>query len=240
MSSPAGDELFYFLCIFFIIMVGFVMSFHMAFGGDVEEFRAWNYAFYSLFLMIMGDFDYYNMWRSNRFLAPIFMMLFLFLVFIVLVNMFVAIISASYASASDELLNSNDDFLSSSLKLFFRDLRMRYFGWVLGKNNKLHRVQRLLTAIAGAFPPVPMPELHTLVPTDRWIGIWIGWRAITSATIPPPRASRNVSRQIHCLRQARRGLLSTLWSHDARTCHCGPNHRFCLWGPKEGLRSKIP
>ena len=137
------------MCIFFIILLGFIMSFHMAFGGDVEEFRSPVDAGYTLFLMINGDFTYYNLQKSNRVLAPLFMLSFLFLVITVLVNMFVAIVSASYASAVDDLANSTDDFLSSSLKLFFRDVRMKYLGWLLGRNNKLHKVQRLLTAIAG-------------------------------------------------------------------------------------------
>jgi hypothetical protein len=32
----AGEELLYFVIIFFIIFLGFAMSFHMAFAGDVR------------------------------------------------------------------------------------------------------------------------------------------------------------------------------------------------------------
>uniref|UniRef100_A0A7S1N9G3 Polycystin cation channel PKD1/PKD2 domain-containing protein n=1 Tax=Eutreptiella gymnastica TaxID=73025 RepID=A0A7S1N9G3_9EUGL len=145
--AEARGQLIYFVLTFMIVFCGFVMSFHMAFGGEVPSFSHWTNSIFTLWNALMGDFDYYEMQRSNRVLAPIFYFSFVAFVFLVLLNMFVAIVVGSYDTVADEVETSGDDFVSSSMKLFFREVRMKYFGWLLGKNNKLFRVHRLLTAI---------------------------------------------------------------------------------------------
>eukprot|EP00668_Euglena_longa_P001127 GGOE01001345.1.p1 GENE.GGOE01001345.1~~GGOE01001345.1.p1 ORF type:complete len:861 (-),score=284.46 GGOE01001345.1:30-2579(-) len=143
----AGEELFYFVIIFFVVFIGFSMSFYMAFCGDVPAFSHWFTSCYSLFSLILGDVDYDSLRDSNRILAPLLFFAYLSLVWFVLVNVFVAIISGAYASAIDNQQTASDDFLASSLKLFFREWKTKLLGCLLERNDKLQKVQRLLTAI---------------------------------------------------------------------------------------------
>eukprot|EP01012_Entosiphon_sulcatum_P064839 TRINITY_DN936_c0_g1_i1.p1 TRINITY_DN936_c0_g1~~TRINITY_DN936_c0_g1_i1.p1 ORF type:complete len:820 (+),score=191.59 TRINITY_DN936_c0_g1_i1:53-2512(+) len=145
--SNAKAELGYFVLIFFIIFMGFAMSFHMAFGDDIYDYRHWIDASLSLWRTLLGDFDYSTLQESNRALAPIFFISFHLLVFFVLANMFIAIINGAYEEASEDVREGKEDFLSSSLQLFFRDVR-RKLSISLFRNytDHLGRVHALLDA----------------------------------------------------------------------------------------------
>lgn len=53
--------------------------------------------------------------------------------------MFVAIISGAYAAANEPQQAMADDFLSSSLRLFLRELRTKLCGCLLERNDKLQK-----------------------------------------------------------------------------------------------------
>eukprot|EP01006_Ploeotia_vitrea_P030854 TRINITY_DN63177_c0_g1_i1.p1 TRINITY_DN63177_c0_g1~~TRINITY_DN63177_c0_g1_i1.p1 ORF type:complete len:881 (-),score=78.19 TRINITY_DN63177_c0_g1_i1:2116-4758(-) len=145
--EEAKEELTYLLIIFGVIFGGFVMAFHMAFGDDIKAFRHWFDTGNTLFATILGDFNYFDMQESNRMLAPIFFFFFIILVFFVLINMFIAVIGCAYAAASFAVRNEGYDFLGSSLKLFFRDIKYNYLKFIFGKNQTLFAAQRILDQI---------------------------------------------------------------------------------------------
>ena len=69
--ASAGLDLFFFSLVFCIVMIGFAMSFYMAFGLDVHGYRTISNALLSLFQMVLGIFDYDELKAANRTLAPL-------------------------------------------------------------------------------------------------------------------------------------------------------------------------
>ena len=67
--------------------------------------------------MILGDFDYFAMQDANRILGPVYFLAFVFFVFFILMNMFVAIISDTYAEIKEEMANETSDI---ELGAFFK------------------------------------------------------------------------------------------------------------------------
>ncbi|KAJ9467989.1 Polycystin-2 [Diplonema papillatum] len=143
--SNSRKEIGYFLVIFGIIFVGFALAFQLGFGSDVEAYQSMADSLMSLFLMLLGDFDYQVLVRSNRVLAPLFFVFYNVLVVLVLSNMFIAIVSGAYATAYEEPPAEN--FVSSSLTLFFNSLSMR-FERCRGRRTPLHDVLDLIERLS--------------------------------------------------------------------------------------------
>jgi hypothetical protein len=67
------------LCvIILVLLVGYSMAFHIAFGHTVDEYRDFWESFFTLSRSLIGDVDLSNLRRVNRFLGP-----FLFTSFVV-------------------------------------------------------------------------------------------------------------------------------------------------------------
>ena len=65
---------------------------------------------FTLFRIILGDFDFHQLEAANRYLGPIFFMLFVFFVFFVLINMFLAIINDTYSEVKGDMANQMNEF----------------------------------------------------------------------------------------------------------------------------------
>ena len=64
---------------------------------------------FTLFRIILGDFDFYALRNAHWLLGPIYFALYVFFVFFVLLNMFLAIINDTYSEVKgDESLQQND------------------------------------------------------------------------------------------------------------------------------------
>lgn len=113
----AKMELFYFMVIFFALFLGFAFAFYLAFGTDIWGYSSWGRAMLYLFQLLLGAVDYNALSRSNRLLAPVYLILYVLFVFFVLANVFIAIISASHEEALNQLRRDKDDFLSNAIKL---------------------------------------------------------------------------------------------------------------------------
>lgn len=65
---------------------------------------------FTLFRIILGDFDFYQLEHANRILGPIYFILFVFFVFFVLINMFLAIINDTYSEVKSDMANAENEF----------------------------------------------------------------------------------------------------------------------------------
>ena len=65
---------------------------------------------FTLFRIILGDFNFREIEDANRFLGPLFFISYVFFVFFVLINMFLAIINDTYAEVKSDLAQQEDDF----------------------------------------------------------------------------------------------------------------------------------
>ena len=64
---------------------------------------------YTLFRIILGDFDFDSLEAANRVLGPIYFLSYVFFVFFVLLNMFIAIICDTYGEIKEELADKKSD-----------------------------------------------------------------------------------------------------------------------------------
>jgi hypothetical protein len=112
----ASGDLLAFIIFFFIMFIGFVFTGNLLFGTALSNFRTVGRAFLTCFQMLLGEFTYEEMEeRGNRVLAPIYFGLFMVLVFFVLVNMFVAIVTDSYALVHEQVAQT--DSIGTALRL---------------------------------------------------------------------------------------------------------------------------
>jgi len=83
---------------------------------------------FSLFRILLGDFDVTLMNDANPVLCPLFFFLFVFVVFFVLLNMFLAIIIHAYLAVKEESAKLGQDLtLATYLQAVLIDLRQSRF-----------------------------------------------------------------------------------------------------------------
>lgn len=101
-------DLMGFLVIFNLIFLGYSAMGSYAFGFALEEFSTIGKSYGTCFQMLAGEMDYGRLSQANPRLAPVFIGTFVVLVFQILVNMFVAILSEYYESAKNDDGNEED------------------------------------------------------------------------------------------------------------------------------------
>jgi len=65
---------------------------------------------FTLFRLILGDFNFQALQQANRVLGPAFFCLYIFFVFFILLNMFLAIINDTYADVKSDLADQQNEF----------------------------------------------------------------------------------------------------------------------------------
>lgn len=65
---------------------------------------------FTLYRIILGDFDFPTLESNSRVLGPIYFMTFVFFVFFVLLNMFLAIINDTYSDVKSDIASSKSEF----------------------------------------------------------------------------------------------------------------------------------
>ncbi|KAJ8981840.1 hypothetical protein NQ317_001803 [Molorchus minor] len=105
----------------------------------VENYSSFGTAMFSLLRTILGDFDYAEIEQANRILAPIYFLSYIFLVFFVLLNMFLAIINDSYADVKTEIAIAPEEMQMTEYisRGFFNILRK--LGWAHGERSEIKR-----------------------------------------------------------------------------------------------------
>ena len=78
-----------------------------------------------MFRIILGDFDYAEMENAQRALGPVYFLSYIFFVFFVLLNMFLAIINDTYAEVKSEIVTSEIE-LGSFLKKGYNKMLEKY------------------------------------------------------------------------------------------------------------------
>ncbi|GFN78424.1 polycystin-2, partial [Plakobranchus ocellatus] len=109
--SRCAKDLLGFFIMFFIVFLAFTQLGYLLFGTQVNDFSTFMNSFFTLFRIVLGDFDFHQLEQANRILGPIFFMLFVFFVFFVLINMFLAIINDTYSEVKSDMAKQTDVFI---------------------------------------------------------------------------------------------------------------------------------
>eukprot|EP01043_Picozoa_sp_COSAG02_P046406 COSAG02_NODE_4336_length_5489_cov_5.862894_3_plen_745_part_00 len=85
-----------FLILFFNVFIGWGMAFSATFGSHMVQYSTVPHAMMSLFRLLLGDFEFDDMYEVEGTIASIMFVLYNVLMSFLLTNMFVALISNSY------------------------------------------------------------------------------------------------------------------------------------------------
>nr|CAH7754801.1 unnamed protein product [Callosobruchus chinensis] len=123
--KQCAKDVVYFTLLFVIVFSAYSELGYMLFGGAVEDFSNIGSAMFTLLRTTLGDFQYEEIERADKVLAPIYFLSFIYLVFFVLLNMFLAIISDTYTNVRTEIATGPDEMqMSEYLRdKFYRLLR---------------------------------------------------------------------------------------------------------------------
>lgn len=108
--ARCAKDLAGFAVMFFIVFLAFAQLGYLIFGTQVKDFSSFESAIFTLFRIILGDFNFHELEAANRVLGPIYFILYVFFVFFVLLNMFLAIINDTYSEVKADISNQSNEF----------------------------------------------------------------------------------------------------------------------------------
>ena len=124
--KASAKDIFGFAIMFFIVFFAYAQLGYLVFGSQLDDFKTFGDSTFTLFRIILGDFDFKAIQDANRVLGPIYFVTYVFFVFFILINMFLAIITDAYAEVKDRLSKEKDDVhLGEFLKKNFGDFKHR-------------------------------------------------------------------------------------------------------------------
>ena len=97
-------DIMFFIIMFLIILLGYTMMGNLVLGHYDTNFATIAISFLTCYEMLLGEFDFEQMNLADSQMAPIFFMTFMVLFYLLLLNMFIAIIGAHF----DELKPPRD------------------------------------------------------------------------------------------------------------------------------------
>ncbi|KAJ6661736.1 hypothetical protein lerEdw1_013258 [Lerista edwardsae] len=139
--ARCAKDILGFAIMFFIVFFAYAQLGYLLFGTQVENFSTFVKCIFTQFRIILGDFDYNAIDNANRILGPIYFVTYVFFVFFVLLNMFLAIINDTYSEVKEELSNQKNELqLSDILKQGYNRTLMR----LKLKKDRISDVQKAL------------------------------------------------------------------------------------------------
>uniref|UniRef100_A0A3P8UHS9 Polycystin 2 like 1, transient receptor potential cation channel n=1 Tax=Amphiprion percula TaxID=161767 RepID=A0A3P8UHS9_AMPPE len=149
LSSTLGrcaKDILGFAIMFFIVFFAYAQLGYLLFGTEVESFSTFGKCIFTQFRIILGDFDYDAIDRANRVLGPIYFITYVFFVFFVLLNMFLAIINDTYSEVKEELSSQKDELQFTDI---IKQSYMKTFMKLKLKKEKISDVQKALHSGSG-------------------------------------------------------------------------------------------
>ncbi|KAM7305363.1 polycystin-2 [Ixodes scapularis] len=138
--SRCSKDVAGFSIMFFIVFFAFAQLGYLLFGTQIQGFSSFVNAVFTLLRLILGDFDFEEMEAANRVLGPIYFLSYVFFVFFVLLNMFLAIINDTYAEVKSEIAQQKNEF---ELVDYFKKGYNNILG-KLGKRDQIVDIQNAL------------------------------------------------------------------------------------------------
>lgn len=98
----AAKDLLAFVAIFFTMFFGFAVMGFLIFGSHTRGYHSLSVSLASCFQMLLGAFDYDEIYSANPAMASVFFFSFMISIYLICVNMFIAIMSEYYSIAQTE------------------------------------------------------------------------------------------------------------------------------------------
>jgi hypothetical protein len=100
--ARASTDIFFFIIMFLIFFLGFAQAAFLLFSVEIRDFRTYSHSIVTLFRGIVGGIEYDELYLANRYLGPLFYILFYLLVLLILTNVFLAILNDAYMAVRAE------------------------------------------------------------------------------------------------------------------------------------------
>lgn len=109
--SRSMKDIMFFLIMFFLVFFAFAQFAFLLFGTKLDDFSDFGTCIFTQLRIILGDFDYPALEEASTVFGPIYFFLYIFFVFFVLINMFLAIIADTYSSVKEDADEDADSFV---------------------------------------------------------------------------------------------------------------------------------
>ncbi|XP_071973028.1 polycystin-2 isoform X2 [Engystomops pustulosus] len=107
--SRCAKDILGFSIMFFIIFLAYAQFAYLVFGTQVDDFSSFQDCIFTQFRIILGDFNFTEIEEANRILGPIYFTSFVFFMFFILLNMFLAIISDTYSEVKTDMAQQKSE-----------------------------------------------------------------------------------------------------------------------------------
>mmetsp|Transcript_63812 Transcript_63812/g.157003 ORF Transcript_63812/g.157003 Transcript_63812/m.157003 type:complete len:889 (+) Transcript_63812:198-2864(+) len=140
--TRSGSDLASLVVLFFVVVVGFSLGFHLAFGKLVRDHRDLTSSLGALFQAILGQFDYEVLKGVNKIMAPLLFISYMVIVFFLILNMFLAVVMKTYDQVQEELASQENKqvtgtgLLKRQINLLIRLLKASDMDEVMGDMRK--------------------------------------------------------------------------------------------------------
>ncbi|XP_074521511.1 polycystin-2 isoform X1 [Halichoeres trimaculatus] len=113
--SRCAKDLVGFAIMFFIIFLAYAQLAYLVFGTQVDDFSTFQESIFTQFRIILGDFEFSEIEEANPVLGPIYFTTFVFFIFFILLNMFLAIINDTYSEVKADMSQQRSEMEMTDL-----------------------------------------------------------------------------------------------------------------------------
>ncbi|KAK0133842.1 Polycystin-2 [Merluccius polli] len=99
--------------LFFIIFLAYAQLAYLVFGTQVNDFSSFQASIFTQFRIILGDFEFSEIEETN--LGPVYFTTFIFFIFFILMNMFLAIINDTYSEVKADMSQQRNEMEMTDL-----------------------------------------------------------------------------------------------------------------------------
>jgi len=157
--GKGATDMFHFAFVFMTIFITYMIGAMIGFGKEFDAFATPGRAACRCFNVLMGDLGWDDLQIAGRFSAFLWMSQFMVLIYLVLLNMLLAIIMDTYSKVKESIGESAETLWSQGYEIYRR--------W----QGRIKRTRVSLNAILQAFPetdhdsarPITVPDLETKV-----------------------------------------------------------------------------
>lgn len=107
--SRCAKDILGFAIMFFIIFLAYAQLAFLVFGTQIDDFSTFQDCIFTQFRIILGDFNFTEVEEANRILGPIYFTSFVFFMFFILLNMFLAIINDTYSEVKTDMAQQKNE-----------------------------------------------------------------------------------------------------------------------------------
>jgi hypothetical protein len=231
--SRASSQLIYFLIILTILINAFAISFHLAAGTQLHDWRDLGSSYMSLLFFILGVVDLFELHRANRVVGPLLYIAFVFVILFVVVNIFLSIVRGTYEEEKKAAI-------SVDLVAVFRDATLRQFRqirascrlWSAHGQDRSRQIRKQGAMLSSSFRRSATARASSLgaKPDESMVQ---KIRAQTVADAAAAEAERSFSKQKHSASEKQQTLNEMARSKGAME----GGHLFILNGVSTQLKS---